>query len=116
MEAPIIRGEVNASAAHLPPILDGLERLGLLGFVLAIGDGLDLGVVRQPRLVGVADLIVLVIPLGKIGTLFQHNNAKTGGGEFLRHHAARGARADYQEIDSVRRPERCAAHSLSWAS
>src|SRR6202043_2794583 len=66
VKPPIVRGEVNAASAHLPSVHDGLNRLGLFRFALAICDRLQLGIVGQPCLVGVSDLIVFVIFFGEV--------------------------------------------------
>jgi hypothetical protein len=53
---------------------------------------------------------MLEIFLAQVWTLFEHHHAETGGGQFLRHHAASGPGTYYDEIDNLRGLKGRAAH------
>jgi hypothetical protein len=101
---------VNGAAAHLPAVFDGLQRLGLLGFGLAVRRRLDARVVGERGLEGVLDLVVGEVLLAQVWALFEHHDTETRNREFLGDDAARRAGADDEEVHRFGRPVARRAH------
>ena len=100
-QAPVVGGEVDRAAAHLPSVLD--DALGWYGGLfcvrLPVCVRLAFQVIGHGREHGVLDFVVLEILFAQVGTLLQNHYAEARSGKFLGHDAARPARADDQEID-----------------
>ncbi len=101
MEAPEIRGEVHAGAAHQASINEGPLRLGFFVGRFAERSRLELGLVGEQIFADDLDLVVHEVGLGEIRALLEHHHAKTVGRELLGQNAAGGSRAHDDKIDFV---------------
>src|SRR5882757_4196259 len=58
----------------------------------------------------VLELVVLEITRTETRALFEHHDAEAGERQLARHHAARGARAHYDEVDGIAGFENACGH------
>src|SRR5208282_4086103 len=105
MEAPVIRCEVDRSAAYHAPVQECGLRLRLFLFGLAEGYRLALRVVRERMLNNRLELVVLEILLAQVGSLFENEHAEASRGELSCQYPARSSGADDGEVHLFVRAE-----------
>ena len=101
MEAPEIRGEVDAGATDASAVYQRALRLGFVIRRLAECGWLKLWMVGELVLTEDFNFVVREIRFGQVGALLQNDNAETVGGKFLGEDSAGRAGADNDEIHFV---------------